>query len=77
MTALSNPHTPKRTKIPEYIFHPASFLLQSQQKRQEGVDVMRKHQEGQRLVGEEALHSDAEPGSSARQRLPQHEAGLL
>lgn len=48
-----------------------------QQPQQQGVDVMWQHQEGQHSAGEEALHSDAEPGSSARQRLPQHEAGLL
>lgn len=53
-----------------------SFLCQQQQEQQ-GVDVMRQHKEGQHLAGEEALHSDAEPGSSARQCLPQHEAGLL
>ncbi len=52
-------------------------LHQQQQQQQQGVHVMRQHQEGEHLVGEEALHSDAEPGSSARQRLPQHEAHLL
>lgn len=59
------------------ICHPASFFLNQRQQRQQDVDVMWQHQEGQHLVGEEALHSDAEPGSSARQCLPQHEAGLL
>lgn len=38
---------------------------------------MREHPEGEHPAGEEALHPDAEPGASARQRLPQHEAGVL
>lgn len=58
-----------------FISHTASF--HQQQQEQQDVDVMRQHKEGQHLAGEEALHSDAEPGPSARQCLPQHEAGLL
>ena len=49
-----------------------------QQQRPKGVDdVVWKLQEGHHPAGEEALHPDAEPGSPARKRLPQHETSLL
>lgn len=56
----------------------SSIFYQFQQKQCQDVKpAMWQHEKGEHPAGEEALRYDAEPGSSARQRLPQNEAGLL
>lgn len=52
-------------------------MVYGHQYQQHDVGGLRQHKEGQHPACEEALHAHAEPGTSARQCLPKHEAGLL
>lgn len=62
----SHKQVPPPVKCLHIVIYADAFIsISHQHQQQQVVDVMWQHQEGQHLVGEEALHSDAEPGSSA------------